>query len=273
MSTPRNKIVRPDVLVVGDLERAPQLAGLVMRADIRVASYVPAYAGGASGLGMAALASTASVIVETMDYPIDAKRALLEEITDAVRPGTLVLSSGLAMTAEEVGLGLNGYNPVVAFGLPEAEGERRAVELAMPSVHSPEALARGVKFWKQLGLESVEVTDTPGMVTPRILACIINEAAWALGEGVASAEDIDTAMVLGANHPGGGPLRRADRIGLHRIIAVLQNLQDYYGEERYRPAPALRRLVLQGRLGVEYGAGFYTYAETSDGHSGRGPAV
>ena len=173
------------------------------------------------------------------------------------------------MTASETSLAVGGYSPLIAFGLLETERHPRAVELVAASAADPEALGRAREFWQTLGISPLEVHDTPGMVTPRVLACIINEAAWALGEGVAEPDAIDTAMRLGANHPA-GPLRRADEIGLHRVIAVLQNLQDYYGEERYRPAPMLRRLVLQGRLGVEYGAGFYSYAEGGDGHGASG---
>ena len=259
--------VRPQVVVAGDQVYAPQLAGLCMQAGMRPASYIPDYAGGGAGLGIAALASSAEVVVEMLDYPLDAKRALLDEIVEAIRPGSLVLSSALSMTADETILGLNGYNMLTAFGLLELDGRSGAVEIAPAAASDPRALARATRFWRELGITPVQVADTPGLVTPRVLCCIINEAAWALGEGVAEPQAIDTAMKLGASHPD-GPLRRADRIGLHRVVAVLQNLQDFYGEERYRPAPMLRRLVLQGRLGAEYGAGFYTYNEGEDGHQG-----
>jgi 3-hydroxybutyryl-CoA dehydrogenase len=255
--------IRPEVVVAGDAALAQPLGGLCMRAGFRVASYIPDYAGGERGFGLGALASGADIVVDTLDYPLDAKRALLDEIQEAVQPGALILSSGLGMTADETMLALGGYNVLVSFGLLELGARGRAVELAPASGADPEALPRAARFWSRLDVPIVEVEDSPGMVTPRILACVINEAAWAVGEGVADPEAIDTAMKLGASHPD-GPLRRADRIGLHRVLAVLQNLQDYYGEERYRPAPALRRLVLQGRLGEEYGSGFYSYDRAPD---------
>jgi 3-hydroxybutyryl-CoA dehydrogenase len=105
------------------------------------------------------------------------------------------------------------------------------------------------------------VPDGPGLVFPRILCMIINEAAFALMEGVASAEDIDTAMKLGTNYPL-GPLEWADRIGLDQVLGVLEGLQAEYGEDRYRPAPLLRQLVRAGHLGLSTGRGFYPYEKS-----------
>jgi 3-hydroxybutyryl-CoA dehydrogenase len=95
-------------------------------------------------------------------------------------------------------------------------------------------------------------------VLGRIVCQLVNEAAFALGEGVGAAEDVDAGMVLGLNHPH-GPLEWADRIGLDHVLAVLDGLADEYREERYRAAPRLRRLVLEGRLGRQTGAGFFRY--------------
>ena len=102
--------------------------------------------------------------------------------------------------------------------------------------------------------------DAPGLVLGRIVCQVVNESAFALGEGVGGAQDIDDGMVLGLNHPR-GPLAWADAIGLDHVLAVLDALADEYREERYRAAPLLRRLVWQGRLGAPTGAGFHPYAE------------
>jgi len=104
-----------------------------------------------------------------------------------------------------------------------------------------------------------DVRPAAGGVLERIVCQVINECAFALGEGVGSAEDIDTGMVLGLNYPR-GPLAWADEIGLDRVLTVLDGLWEEYREERYRPAPALRSLVLAGRLGRASGAGFLPYA-------------
>ncbi len=105
-----------------------------------------------------------------------------------------------------------------------------------------------------------DVRPAVGGVLERIVCQVINECAFALGEGVGSAEDIDTGMVLGLNYPR-GPLAWADEIGLDHVLAVLDGLWEEYREERYRPAPALRRLVRAGRLGRETGTGFFSYQE------------
>jgi 3-hydroxybutyryl-CoA dehydrogenase len=114
--------------------------------------------------------------------------------------------------------------------------------------------------FRGLGLHTARVQPSPGGVLGRIVCQLINECAFALGEGVGSAADIDTGMVLGLNHPR-GPLAWADQIGLGNVLAMLDNLWSEYREERYRPAPALLRLVRGGRLGEETGTGFFEHQE------------
>ncbi len=109
-----------------------------------------------------------------------------------------------------------------------------------------------------LGLHTARVAPAPGGVLPRIVCQLINECAFALGEGIGSAQDIDTGIVLGLNYPR-GPLTWADALGLDHVLAVLDALWEEYREERYRPAPALRRLARAGRLGRAAGAGFFEY--------------
>ena len=130
------------------------------------------------------------------------------------------------------------------------------VELTRHAASSPLAATRAERFFRALGKHVAWVGDAPGLVLGRIVCQLINEAAFALGEGVGSAEDIDTGMVLGLNHPR-GPLAWADAIGLDRVLGTLDALCDEYREERYRPAPLLRRLVAAGRLGESSGGGFF----------------
>jgi 3-hydroxybutyryl-CoA dehydrogenase len=133
------------------------------------------------------------------------------------------------------------------------------VELTRTESSSPGAAARAERFFQVLGKHVAWVADGPGLVLGRIVCQLINESAFALGEGVGSTRDVDTGMVLGLSHPR-GPFEWADAIGIEHVLAVLGALGEEYREERYRPAPALRRLAQAGRLGRASGAGFYDYA-------------
>jgi 3-hydroxybutyryl-CoA dehydrogenase len=134
------------------------------------------------------------------------------------------------------------------------------VELAAALQSSRSALTKAKTFWRKLGMEPIEVADGPGLVRARIVCCLINEAVSALMEGVATAEDIDKAMKLGTNYPR-GPLEWADYIGLDTVLGVMTGLFEEWGEDRYRPSPYLKRLVLAGRLGKKVGMGFFNYTE------------
>jgi len=138
--------------------------------------------------------------------------------------------------------------------------DARLVELTRNESSSPLAAARAERFFHALGKHVAWVGDAPGLVLGRIVCQVINESAFALGEGVGGARDIDLGMVLGLSHPH-GPFEWADTIGIDHVLAVLEALCDEYREERYRPAPALRRLAAAGRLGRSSGAGFYDYQE------------
>jgi 3-hydroxybutyryl-CoA dehydrogenase len=132
------------------------------------------------------------------------------------------------------------------------------VELTRNESSSPVAAARAERFFAALGKHVAWVGDAPGLVLGRIVCQVINECAFSLGEGVGSATDIDTGMVLGLSYPL-GPLKWADELGLDHVLSVLEALCAEYREERYRPAPALRQLVAAGRLGRTTGAGFFDY--------------
>src|SRR5262249_3368357 len=134
------------------------------------------------------------------------------------------------------------------------------VELTRNDSSSPVAAARAGRFFGALGKHVAWVGDAPGLVLGRIVCQVINEAAFALGEGVGDAGDIDTGMVLGLSHPR-GPFAWADAIGVDHVLRVLEALCDEYREERYRPAPVLRGLVQAGRLGRTSGQGFFAYGQ------------
>lgn len=135
------------------------------------------------------------------------------------------------------------------------------VELTRGRDTAPSAAAAAERFFATLGKHTEWVGDAPGLVLGRIVCQVINEAAFALGEGVGSAEDIDTGMVYGLNYPR-GILAWADEIGLDHVLGVLDALGLESGEERYRTAPLMRRLGWSGRLGCATGEGFFSYEES-----------
>jgi 3-hydroxybutyryl-CoA dehydrogenase len=136
--------------------------------------------------------------------------------------------------------------------------DARLVELTRGEDSTGSAAAAAERFFATLGTHTVWVGDAPGLVLGRIVCQVINECAFALGEGVGSAEDIDAGMVHGLNYPR-GPLAWADEIGLDHVSAVLDGLYEELREERYRMAPTLRRLGFSGRLGRQTGEGFFRY--------------
>jgi 3-hydroxybutyryl-CoA dehydrogenase len=166
-------------------------------------------------------------------------------------PQAVLLASGslAALDPEGSAVGFHVLPPLDAC---------RLVELTRGAGTSGPAVAAAERFFGSLGKHVAWVGDAPGLVLGRIVCQLVNEAAFALAEGVGSAQDIDAGMVLGLNHPR-GPLAWGDEIGLHHVLAVLEGLADEYREERYRAAPLLRRMVLEGRLGASTGAGFHEH--------------
>jgi 3-hydroxybutyryl-CoA dehydrogenase len=150
-----------------------------------------------------------------------------------------------------------GGSAVGFHALPPLD-DARLVELTRGPDTAASAEAAAERFFSTLGKHTEWVGDAPGLVLGRIVCQIVNECAFALGEGVGSAEDIDTGMVHGLNFPR-GMLAWADEIGLDQVLALLDAFQLERGEERYRTAPLLRRLGWSGRLGRPTGEGFFTY--------------
>jgi 3-hydroxybutyryl-CoA dehydrogenase len=181
------------------------------------------------------------------------------ELADALR-GRATAEPGVprAVLLADGSLAELGEPGDVGFHLLGPLENARLVELTAGGFAKEEDKRLVEGFFRSLGLHAEWVGDAPGLVLGRIVCQLVNEASFALERGVGSAEDIDTAMRLGFNYPR-GPLEWGDSIGLDHVLAVLDALRDGLGEERYRAAPLLRRLVAEGRLGQSTGVGFFTY--------------
>ncbi len=199
-----------------------------------------------------------TVVIEAATEREDLKLDLFRRLDQLCRPETILASntSSISITTiaavtqrpEQV-IGMHFFNPVPIMGLVEIV---RGLRTSDSTYQAIEALARA------LGKTPVAVNDYPGFVSNRILMPMINEAIYALYEGVAAVEAIDTVMKLGMNHPM-GPLQLADFIGLDTCLAILEVLHDGLGDPKYRPCPLLRKMVAAGWLGKKSGRGFYAY--------------
>jgi 3-hydroxybutyryl-CoA dehydrogenase len=203
-------------------------------------------------------AAQAEVVIELHNESAAAKETLLKAVGTAVSLQTLILTSALPVSTTQAAAWLPQPERVVGIGLLPPLPANGIIELARGLQTTDSALNRAQAFWQQTGQETIVVGDGPGLVRARTVCCLINEAVSALQEGIATAADIDTAMKLGTNYPH-GPLEWADQIGLDTVLGVMTGLYHEWGEDRYRPAPLLKRLVLAGKLGRKSGEGFYTY--------------
>ena len=202
--------------------------------------------------------STADYVVEAIVENADVKTALFKTLDEITRPDVILTSNTSSISITVLGaatgrpdkvLGMHFMNPVPLMTL---------VELIRGQATSPESMAVASDLCAKLGKTALEAADYPGFIANRILMPMINEAIYALMEGVGTPEAIDGVMKLGMNHPM-GPLTLADFIGLDVCLAILNVLHEGLGDPKYRPCPLLKRMVAAGHLGRKSGQGFYTY--------------
>jgi 3-hydroxybutyryl-CoA dehydrogenase len=201
-----------------------------------------------------------SVIVDALAAPMEEKRNLIQAtLAQAPRAVTLITCS-LCFPVTEIASWTERPEKVVGFGYVSPLTEAKLVEIAAGLRSEAETIEDASWFFQAVGKETELVSDSAGLVLPRILCLIINEAITVLSEGLATREDIDRAMKLGTNYPY-GPLEWADRIGLDLVEQILEGILREQNEDRYRPAPLLKKMVLAGWLGRKAGKGFYEYGE------------
>ncbi len=202
--------------------------------------------------------TSAEIVVEAIVEDLGLKTRTFEELDRATPPGTILASNtssisitrlGAATRRPEKVIGMHFMNPVPLMSL---------VEVIRGQATSDATTRVVVDLVRAMGKTPVEANDFPGFVSNRVLMPMVNEAIFAVYEGVASAEAVDQVMKLGMNHPM-GPLALADLIGLDVCLAILKVLHDGFGDPKYRPCPLLKRMVDAGWLGRKTGRGFFKY--------------
>ena len=201
-------------------------------------------------------AEDAALIVEAVIEQIDIKRELFLSLHKLCKADTIFTTNTSSLSITEIGRGIG--RPLTGLHFFNPAETMKLVEVVSGLSTPPEVIGRIKEIALSIGKTPVEVAEGPGFVVNRMLIPLINEGIGILAEGLASAEDIDTAMKLGANHPM-GPLALGDLIGLDVCLEIMEILQKESGDDKYRPHPLLRKMVRGGHLGQKTGKGFFEY--------------